>query len=46
MTTTITVRVLPKWRVYHQGKVYAGGELVELPLIQACDPFWHRIRPR
>ena len=33
----MVMRVLPRWRVYHRGRVYEGGELLELPLLQACE---------
>ena len=33
----VTVRVLPRWRVCHNGRAYEAGELLELPVIQACE---------
>jgi hypothetical protein len=34
---TLTVRVNPRWRVLHQGRVYESGEEVDLPILQAAE---------
>ena len=34
---TVTLRVLPRWRVYHQGRVHESGEPVVLPVLQAAE---------
>jgi hypothetical protein len=41
-----TVRVLPRWQVLHEGIVYRSGDLVDLPVIQACEwSAWGSVEP-
>jgi hypothetical protein len=43
---TRTVRVLPRWQVLHQGLVYGPDEVLDLPILQACEwSAWGSVEP-
>lgn len=42
---TLTVKVLPRFRLLHGGRVYEAGEVAELPLLTALQwKAWGSVR--